>query len=466
MAYTYKYPRPAVTTDCVVITKESEPKVLLIERGDDPYKGCWAFPGGFMEMDETTEQCAIRELEEETGLQVHDVIQIGAYSKVNRDPRGRTITVAYLAIVDAPMVVTGHDDAAKAQWYDINALPPLAFDHGEIMDKALMLYRSAVLCEGIQHDTDFVAENNVPEDGNPLPVRTVFVLGQIDHGCTSLANAISKERSCSSSYDRIDETKELALKDAERACLHLDHLVVLTENLRYELYDAFGYSDKVMALLGGAVIPDAAIIVVAADEGIKPQTRDLLLLMKQLDVMRVIVFINKCDKVEPACLNTIHDSVRKVLAELGFYKDTPVVFGSAKGALEGIRQWEDSIGEIVEKMDTWFAKLPDNVLRLAASSHHISQQQRKFRATILMLTPQQGGLKTPFFNGYQTKCRFQHSMVSCIITLTNGTLMVEPGDYTDVEMELLSGMPIEPRTLFRIEETGRVVGIGVLTGVA
>ena len=77
MAYTYKYPRPAVTADCIVITREAEPKVLLIQRGDEPFKGAWAFPGGFMDMDETTEQCAIRELEEETGLRISDVHQIG-----------------------------------------------------------------------------------------------------------------------------------------------------------------------------------------------------------------------------------------------------------------------------------------------------------------------------------------------------------------------------------------------------
>ena len=119
MAYTYKYPRPAVTADCIVITREAEPKVLLIQRGNPPFKGAWAFPGGFMEMDETTEQCAIRELEEETGLRLSGVHQIGAYSKVDRDPRGRTITGAY------PIAVTGQDDAAKAEWWPVSNLPHL-----------------------------------------------------------------------------------------------------------------------------------------------------------------------------------------------------------------------------------------------------------------------------------------------------------------------------------------------------
>ena len=140
MAYTYKYPRPAVTADCIVITKEAELKVLLIQRGSEPFKGCWAFPGGFMNMDETTEKCAIRELEEETGLRVPKVHQIGVYSKVDRDPRGRTVTVAYLAIVDSPMSVCGQDDAAKAEWWSLSCLPNLAFDHYDIMQDAIKCY--------------------------------------------------------------------------------------------------------------------------------------------------------------------------------------------------------------------------------------------------------------------------------------------------------------------------------------
>ncbi len=140
MPYTYKYPRPAVTADCVVITSEEEPRVLLIERGEEPFKGCWAIPGGFLNMDETTEQCAIRELEEETGLKIDKAKQIGAYCKVDRDPRGRTISVAYLAIVERPLEVSGQDDAAKAKWFPVNALPPLAFDHDEIMADAMTKY--------------------------------------------------------------------------------------------------------------------------------------------------------------------------------------------------------------------------------------------------------------------------------------------------------------------------------------
>ncbi len=142
MAYTYKYPRPAVTADCIVITRDADPKVLLIQRANEPYKGCWAFPGGFMDMVETAEQCAVRELKEETGLEVAGLKQVGCYSAVDRDPRGRTITVAYLAVIDSPVSVAAQDDAARAEWFPLSALPDLAFDHSEIISDAIVMYGS------------------------------------------------------------------------------------------------------------------------------------------------------------------------------------------------------------------------------------------------------------------------------------------------------------------------------------
>ena len=126
----------------VAHANEQQPKVLLIQRGNEPFKGCWAFPGGFMDMDETTEHCAVRELKEETGLAVSDLHQIGTYSKIDRDPRGRTISVAYLVIIDSPVEVTGQDDATKAEWFPITNLPHLAFDHFDIMQDALRIYNT------------------------------------------------------------------------------------------------------------------------------------------------------------------------------------------------------------------------------------------------------------------------------------------------------------------------------------
>ena len=137
--YTYPYPRPAVTADCVVIgsAADSSRYVLLIQRGNEPYKGCWALPGGFMDMDETLEQCALRELNEETGLTPSgDITELKSFSTVDRDPRGRTITVAFL--IEMPLTeAKGGDDAAEARWFPLNELPPLAFDHDEIIKEAL-----------------------------------------------------------------------------------------------------------------------------------------------------------------------------------------------------------------------------------------------------------------------------------------------------------------------------------------
>ena len=140
MSYVYKYPRPAVTADCIVFSRYPKPQVLLIRRGNEPFKGEWAFPGGFLNMDETMQECARRELEEETGLVVQDIHLVGVYSRPGRDPRGHTVTPAFLSIMDYPLDVCGGDDAAQAQWFPLNQLPVLAFDHGEIISDAMRLF--------------------------------------------------------------------------------------------------------------------------------------------------------------------------------------------------------------------------------------------------------------------------------------------------------------------------------------
>ena len=142
--FTYKYPRPAVTTDCVIFGFDGHDlMVLLIERGADPYKGMWAFPGGFLRMDETLEECALRELEEETSLQPGMVEQFHAFSSVHRDPRERVITVAFYALVKMAEV-RGGDDANDARWFKVADVPPLAFDHDYILRVAMKRLRESI----------------------------------------------------------------------------------------------------------------------------------------------------------------------------------------------------------------------------------------------------------------------------------------------------------------------------------
>ncbi|MBD5357803.1 MAG: NUDIX hydrolase [Bacteroides sp.] len=136
--YCYRYPHAAVTADCVIFGfTGKELKILLVERGNEPYLGYWALPGGFMRMNETIEQTAARELAEETNLTNVFLDQFKVYSRVDRDPRERVITVAFIALLkpDDYKVVAG-DDAVNAIWFNDKMLPPLAFDHKEIIQEA------------------------------------------------------------------------------------------------------------------------------------------------------------------------------------------------------------------------------------------------------------------------------------------------------------------------------------------
>ena len=138
-----EYFRPSVTVDVLVLDWSNNAfSLLLIQRDKDPFAGRWALPGGFIEPNETLEASARRELHEETGLSVSELHAFGTYGDPGRDPRGRTLTVAYLALTTGQPDVSGQDDARDARYFPLSALPELSFDHGQIIADGLAYLRA------------------------------------------------------------------------------------------------------------------------------------------------------------------------------------------------------------------------------------------------------------------------------------------------------------------------------------
>jgi 8-oxo-dGTP diphosphatase len=178
MKHCYDYPRPSVTVDCIIFGLDEGQvlKVLLIQRGHDPYKDHWALPGGFVDMEEDLEHAALRELEEETGVRDVFIEQLFTFGAPKRDPRGRVISVAYYALVnlgDHP--VNPSSDAKGAEWFPVNELPALAFDHDKILETALNRLRGKVRYQPIGFEL-------LPERFTLTQVQTLYetILGLTD----------------------------------------------------------------------------------------------------------------------------------------------------------------------------------------------------------------------------------------------------------------------------------------------
>lgn len=148
MSFTYDYPRPALTADVVAVALDAASarlRVLLIQRKKAPYRGAWALPGGFVDMDEGTATAARRELLEEAGVRVSRTALLGIYDRPDRDPRGRTVSAVYLALLPAgPVVAEAGDDAAATGWHALARPPKLAFDHAEVLADARRYLRDAI----------------------------------------------------------------------------------------------------------------------------------------------------------------------------------------------------------------------------------------------------------------------------------------------------------------------------------
>ncbi len=136
--YCYPYPRPAVTVDAVIFCHVDDGvKVLLIRRRNPPFAGSWAFPGGFVDENETLEQAVIRETFEEAGVSILNFKQFKTYSDPQRDPRHRTITIVFIAFSENELQMKSGDDAAEAEWFSLKKLPEMAFDHGVILKEII-----------------------------------------------------------------------------------------------------------------------------------------------------------------------------------------------------------------------------------------------------------------------------------------------------------------------------------------
>lgn len=134
MSFIYNYPRPAVTVDVILICKFKDiEKVLLIKRKNEPFKDYWAFPGGFVDENEDLHCAAKRELNEETSINIDNLVQLSAVGTPGRDPRGHTISIIYGAVINEELKAIANDDAKEVKWFDVNSLPQLAFDHKEIL---------------------------------------------------------------------------------------------------------------------------------------------------------------------------------------------------------------------------------------------------------------------------------------------------------------------------------------------
>ena len=140
--YCYEYPRPALTADIAVLRLEEVPEILLIKRQDPPFEGSWALPGGFMEMEESLEETARRELLEETGIRAGELIRFDTYDRPGRDPRGRTVTQVFVMIWKAEMgTPSAGSDASGTKWFGLDRLPQLAFDHKEIIRDVIQMIK-------------------------------------------------------------------------------------------------------------------------------------------------------------------------------------------------------------------------------------------------------------------------------------------------------------------------------------
>ena len=382
------------------------------------------------------------------------------------------------------------------------------------------------------------------------PHVNVGTIGHVDHGKTTLTAAITKCLAGKNGNQAVEFANiDKAPEERERGItINTAHVEYSTDARHYAHVDCPGHADYVKNMITGAAQMDGAILVIAATDGPMAQTREHILLARQVGVPRMVVFMNKCDMVDdPELLDLVEMEIRDLLNEYGFDGDnTPIIRGSALKALEGDPEWTPKIDELMEAVDTWiptperdndkpflmsiedvftitgrgtvvtgrvergmlklndeveivgiketkktvvtgiemfrkqldFAEAGDNagVLLRGIAREEVERGQvlakpgsvtphSKFKATVYVLSKEEGGRHTPFFNNYRPQFYFRTTDVTGVITLPEGTEMVMPGDNVDMTVELIHPIALEQGTKFSIREGGRTVGAGNVTEI-
>lgn len=384
------------------------------------------------------------------------------------------------------------------------------------------------------------------------PHVNVGTIGHVDHGKTTLTAAITTVLSKkfggeAKAYDQIDAAPE---EKARGITINTAHVEYETESRHYAHVDCPGHADYVKNMITGAAQMDGAILVVAASDGPMPQTREHILLARQVGVPYIIVYLNKCDLVnDEELLELVEMEVRELLSNYDFPgDDIPIIKGSARMALDGDKgpMGEESILKLADTLDSYiptperaidqpflmpvedvfsisgrgtvvtgrvergivkvgdeleivgirptqkttctgvemFRKLLDQgqagdnigVLLRGTKREDVERGQvlakpgtitphTEFQAEVYVLTKEEGGRHTPFFNNYRPQFYFRTTDVTGIITLPADVEMCTPGDNVEMDVELIQPIAIEEGLRFAIREGGRTVGSGVVTAI-
>jgi elongation factor Tu len=387
------------------------------------------------------------------------------------------------------------------------------------------------------------------------PHINIGTIGHVDHGKTTLTAAITKvlgDKGLAKyvSYDEVAKASESqGRRDASKiVTIAVSHVEYSTENRHYAHIDCPGHADYVKNMITGAAQMDGAILVVSALDGPMPQTREHILLARQVNVPSVVVFLNKCDAVEDKeLLDLVEMEVRDLLTKYNFPgESTPIIRGSALRALEGKQEGVDSIMSLMEAIDStiplpardvdkpflmsvedvfsitgrgtvatgrvekgrvkvgenveivgmqetrksvvtgieMFRKLLDEaqagdnigMLLRGIEKNQVERGQviafpgsinphRKFKGQVYVLTKEEGGRHTPFFNGYRPQFYFRTTDVTGIAHLPEGVEMVMPGENVMMDIELIMPVAMEKQLRFAIREGGKTVGSGVVTEI-